>query len=340
MSIAFTSCSKKDNSPAPYKPDSTLNIPLAKWPTSADIYFVGSITKGGSNAIPTIWKNGKPTTLFNTLGATPNEYAKALAVTVGNGNVYVVGSASVGNFNVAVSWENGILKRIPTKSTYSEANAITVSGNDIYIAGMADNKPTLWKNGVETTLSKLSGFATAIFVQGTDVYVSGNTFDRNSHSTLWKNGNLVPLDSDGSAFESFVNAMWVNGTDTYLAGEIKGTGAVMWKNGKSNVLFDGGNTTVTSATDIIVKGADVYATGYIGSKTVLWKNGTATNMPSNDRNNIRNKISIGFNGNDLYLSSGLDANAKGVAAILWQNNIAYQFSNDLSVITGMAVVPH
>jgi len=340
MSLSFASCGKKDSPPTPSKPDSPITIPLATWPTNADIYFVGSIKKDGPKPIPTIWKNGTPTTLFNTLGATPNENADALAVTVANGNVYVAGSASVPGYNVAVSWKNGVLKRLPTKSIFSEANAITVSENDIYIAGMADNKPTLWKNGIETTLSKLSGVATAIFVQGTDVYVAGNTFDRKSHTTLWKNGNLVPLDTDGSAFESSVNAMWVNGTDTYLAGGIEGTGAVIWKNGKSNVLFNGGYTTFSDATDIIVKGDDVYAAGYIRSNTVLWKNGAVTNMPLNDRNSIRNKISIGFNDNDLYLSSGLDGKANEVDAILWQNNVAYQFSKYFSVIVGMAVVPH
>lgn len=340
LALNFTACSKKDSQPEPTKSENSNSIPEAIWPTDADIYFVGSITKDGPYAIPTVWKNGKPTTLFNTLNAAPNIFAKATAVTRANGKLYVVGSADVPNSSVAVVWEDGILKRLPTKSIYSEANAVTASGSDIYIAGMANNKPTLWKNGEEITLSTASGLATAVCVNGTDVYVSGITYNgRYSHATLWINGKLIPLDTDDSYSNNWANAMYVYGSDVYIAGSDDNKGSIMWKNSKSTVLFDSKRTISTAATDITVKNGDIYVSGYIETKTVVWKNGIATEMPLNDRNSVRNKLSIGFDGNDLYLSSGLQANSKDVAAILWRNNVAYQFSQDLSVINGMTIVP-
>ena len=149
----------------------------------------------------------------------------------------------------------------------------------------------------------------------------------------------MPLDTDGSAFENGVNALWVDGSDVYLAGWLQSTGAMMWKNGKSSVLFNGGNNISADATDITVKDGDVYATGHIGNKTVLWKNGTVTNMPLNDRNGITSKISIGFNGNDMYTSAGLDVNNDSVTSIFWLNNVAYQFGKDFNIVNGMAIVP-
>jgi hypothetical protein len=330
IALGFTACSKKDKSPAPSKPDPGIVTPQAKWPANADIYFVGDFSNKTFNRVPTIWKNGVPS-ILNTDG-------RAVGVAVANGNVYVAGSVYKDNYENAVYWENGVLKRLPVLG-FSEANAVAVSGNDIYIVGINHKNPTIWKNGIETPLSTLPGAATSIFVKGSDVYVAGNVYNRNSIATVWKNGKIMPLDTDGSAFENGVNALWVDGSDVYLAGWLQSTGTMMWKNGKSSVLFNGGNNISADARDITVKDGDVYVTGYIGSKTVLWKNGIVSNLPLNDRNSINNKISIAFNGNDMYISSGLDNNFEVTTSIFWLNNVAYQFGKDFNIVNGMAIVP-
>ena len=135
--ISFTACSKKDKSPAPSKPDPGIVTPQAKWPANADIYFVGDFSNKTFNRVPTIWKNGVPSTLYTD--------GTAMGVAVSNGNVYVVGMVSKESYYKAVYWENGVLKRLPVQGGASEANAVAVSGNDIYIVGMNYKNPTIWK---------------------------------------------------------------------------------------------------------------------------------------------------------------------------------------------------
>jgi hypothetical protein len=339
ISIAFTACIKsKSNKPAIIKPDTAQ---LAIWPTNADVYFVGTITGSypQNDAVATIWKNGVPTELPNNLsasGLTPN------AIAVKNNDVYVVGKAAIGSWFKAIYWKNGITARLISNSTASEANAIALNGNDVYIAGMTDNKACLWKNGVATTIASDPSEALAITVSGNDVYVAGIIYGYNPSvaAALWKNGVRVALRYDNPSMGSTANAVTTDGNDVYVAGSEIGKGATVWKNGEPMILPAGSlSSTSREATDITIKGNDVYAAGYINNKVTIWKNGVATILPFNDNNSIISKISISINGNNFYVTGGFD-NSGATNAIFWQNNVAYQFSKKLCVISGLAIVPH
>jgi len=118
----------------------------------------------------------------------------------------------VGHNNGTVVWKNGA-KHLELKPEdrdsrdYEQVDSLFVSGGDVYLAGTMVNytvkevdgtkyymdgksSPVVWKNGNKTVLPtpahEYSGdSANAVFVQGDDVYVAGNSYD---HAVLWKNG--------------------------------------------------------------------------------------------------------------------------------------------------------
>ena len=96
-----------------------------------------------------------------------------------------------------ILWKNGI----PTSINIS-ANSIFIYTNDIYIAERVGNAACIWKNGIVTQLTNgvKQGFATAVYIKDTDVYVTG--FERDpatafSVGKVWKNGVATNL-TDGS----------------------------------------------------------------------------------------------------------------------------------------------
>lgn len=124
--------------------------------------------------------------------------------------------------------------------------------------------------------------STGIFVQGDDVYVSGND---NELAVYWKNGvEISPLTS---AFPATIgNAVTVHGSDVYLAGFINvissanGSAAAYWKNGVETNLTAG--TTRDAACAIAVNGNDVYTAGNVGNNAAYWKNKVVTQLSSNN----------------------------------------------------------
>ncbi|MDB5152412.1 MAG: hypothetical protein JWR54_1163 [Mucilaginibacter sp.] len=91
-----------------------------------------------------------------------------------------------------------------------------------------------WKNGIQTKLSDttLTSEANAIFVQGTDVFITGySTSVPKGYSvvTYWKNGVQVKIDN---GYTSNGLGIAANGNDIYIAGQsLIPNGATYWKNG-------------------------------------------------------------------------------------------------------------
>ena len=162
----------------------------------------------------TYWKNGVP--VYLTDGTTIQ--AHATGIVVSGTDVYVCGNIMYDAANTlngkAAYWKNGSM----VKCSYSGTDAIwvsgiAVSGNDVYVSGTGNvnggfNKALYWKNGVGILLQsvgeRVSGMATAIAVDGSDVYVAGNLF----YTTplpfagravkCWKNGNMMATSIDST----------------------------------------------------------------------------------------------------------------------------------------------
>lgn len=218
--------------------------------------------------------------------------------------------------NLATLWKNGQPAFLPgykllasghgggTAETHSDyVSGIFISGNDVYVSGgsnayYADKDSSMqfaryWKNGVDLNLTaglvEKNGttivdypMTTGIFVNGSDVYLSGL---RGYYQALyWKNGSPVFLTTEQTNGAA-ANAIFVTGNNVFVAGnqaDASGNNhAVYWKNGSvvqlSNNVSGAYATTVANG-DIYVAGVD-YSNG-IGYAT-YWKNGVPTHMGSN-----------------------------------------------------------
>jgi hypothetical protein len=303
------------------KSDLTPDPPLA-----TDVYAVGTVYNWNNSSIPTIWKNGVPSSL--TSGVT---LAGAWSIFVSGPDVYAAGYENDGNTNRARIWKNGAGAYLPGVgyNATSRANAIYVSGTDVYAIGEVStlnflSAAILWKNGVATLLSDTSGYSMArsVFVSGTDVYVAG---DMNNVATLWKNGVPLQLNSSGTTG----GAQWVtvSGTDVYVAGyEIPTPGDIpklkIWKNGVGTFLTNG--TYHAYVNSVYVSGTDVYAGGTveINGKTVatIWKNGAATYL-TNITSNMASVFSVYVSGTDVY-AAGLEYEGAKCVGRLWKNGVS------------------
>lgn len=85
---------------------------------------------------------------------------------------------------------------------------------NVYVAGQEFNGTNYvakyWRNGVAVNLSSnsIGGWASSIFVAGSDVYVAGNESDGKVNvANYWKNGTIVNL-TDGSR-DAIATAIYV-----------------------------------------------------------------------------------------------------------------------------------
>ncbi|MEO3403111.1 hypothetical protein AAFN85_04355 [Mucilaginibacter sp. CAU 1740] len=202
--------------------------------SASDVYVTGSSEI--ANAM--IWKNGVATTLT---GSGAQDYPPT-SIFVYNKDVYVAGEGYPTNtldhkwfmkldsvtknylksdlfvngsyvygfpYHIGVIWKNGIADNPVLSEDYQAltyAKSVFVSGGDVYIAGgQQAGMATIWKNGVNTNLSKPNDIAAvySVFVSGTDVYVAGMATNASGKrvATLWKNGvatNIGNSDNDTS----------------------------------------------------------------------------------------------------------------------------------------------
>ncbi|HEX3043143.1 MAG TPA: hypothetical protein VHY08_00190 [Bacillota bacterium] len=259
---------------------------------NGDIYIAGSI-----NGIAWYEKNGQVFILDGT---------KANDIYVSGEDIYVAGRCQQGSAYYACYWKNGERFMLDYGAyTYK----IFVKDSVVYVAGEYNDNGILacyWVNGEKVNLNGHGAFG--IFVDGTDVYVSGDYFVRDDpyefHACYWKNGVRFDLDNmttgeifvkDSQAYTSGwgktndkASAIVVEGTDVYTAGafdreispKLNTTTPCYWKNGQ---LF---RVSIPSSTDpaesgeiydISVSGSDVFLVGQWWNNRMysegLWFNG-------------------------------------------------------------------
>jgi len=164
----------------------------------------------------------------------------------------------------------------------------------VYVAGELSNADgfavaTIWKGSknmtdwsgcevVSLTDGRTHAYAEGLCVEDGDVYAVGykTTADDTKVAVLWKNGAETML----SAVESYATSVSVNNGKVYVAGweyvDISGRKcavATLWEDGVAHHLYDQPHSS--QARCVVVKGKDVYVSGFIGDQAVVWTNGTA-----------------------------------------------------------------
>ena len=272
--------------------------------------------------------------------------------------VYLAGSygdQSPGNaFGRAAYWKNDTLNILPGGMA-SLASGLFVSNGDVYVAGQVDAQPAYWKNGTMVSLSHgfSSDGATAIAVNGQDVYIAGTGFNTLGHSVAgyWKNGVFKQLSDDKD--NAYCNAIAISGNDIYITGNEYNPGDAKpviqgkcWKNGTAVDLTGGGKST--SLNNIHISGNDIYVCGDLADSTdpsgqrataKCWKNGQEIMLPAGSAE-IAVAGSIWVSGSDVYVSGYKKSTANDRAvAIYWKNgNVTTLSDGSTDCSTGNLVV--
>jgi len=187
----------------------------------------------------------------------------------------------VNGLPVAAYWKDGVVTTLSNKSSY--ATGIAISGNDVYVVGSDDGIPTYWKNGVATIMQNNTN--PFLYSEPTPIAVS-------------ESGDVHVLSS--GTFPSKQGKYWKNGSSVVLSG-------------------------ITYPTSIKISGNDVYISGYTSNnygvpQARLWKNGVVTNI-GNGKASF-----IALTGSDIQLA--VNQNAHSVAKY-WKNDTEIILSDGL-----------
>jgi hypothetical protein len=169
-----------------------------------DFYATGS----DNNNDAVYWKNDT----LNVIAQSNSQTAPSANCIYVSGNDVYVGGEDINQ--AALYWRDGVpvyLQTIASGRHISRIGCIYVSGNDVYVIGNTYGTgangylaPAYWKNGAEIDLplnGATYGVATGIFVNGSDVYVTGSAANG---AVCWKNGVETILSSSGSANSIYI----------------------------------------------------------------------------------------------------------------------------------------
>ena len=231
-----------------------------------------------------IWRNGS----FSRLpGFSSSESVIPQSIWVAGADVYVAGL----NRTRGLLWRNGLpdtLRRpIHLPGAETRFSGVDGSGTDLVVVGTVSDSdldlmnPVVWFNGEPTILDTLGsypyGVGNDVALDAGVIHVVGTLYDRRqigpalSRPAVWHNGKLKVLASTGVA-----NAVCVDNGNVYVAGR-ELSFPVYWKNEEEAYpLALPSKYSSGTATDIVVKGNDVYVVGTVfdgaESFAVYWKN--------------------------------------------------------------------
>jgi hypothetical protein len=272
-----------------------------------NIYAVGSSATDldETTQAPVYWANNAIVEL-SRIDANCSGYANSIAV---NGkDIHIAGTtfkcspvAGTAHTPVAAYWKNGIRTDLERPAAHadeaSEAQQVVVASGSVYVAGYVTGDsgklPVYWKDGVIVYLNDIpySGTkarASNIYVDGTDIYVSGAVLFDTPYPVYWKNGVAVTLPvPSGYSGSSVPLPIKISSGDVYVFGYVRHRRtqtdydtrerAVYWKNGALVPLFllDSGVGYAYGGT--VYSGSPYSAGGYIVNGVYtpsLWVNQT------------------------------------------------------------------
>ena len=306
IAIIFFSC-KKDSAPDPITSLPTITTNPVIDITETTAVSGGNINADGGASIiarGVCWstESGPGISDSHSTDGTGTGIFNSSITGLNAGTIYYVRAYATNNAGTAYGAEVSFT----TTSAMSPANLYAVgeeSDGNFYIA-------KIWKNGVSTSLTSGSadGYATSVYVSGTDVYVSGyeNGPVGTSVAKIWKNGVATNLTAGTTS--AGINSVLVSGTDTYAAGyEYNSMVSVakIWKNGIATTLSNVVNNA--NARSVFVTGADVYVAGYeligLNQDAKLWKNGISSSLTTGT---IAVAEDVFVYGTDVYVAGGIN----------------------------------
>lgn len=302
--------------------------------SGGNIYIAGFETANASPLfpyMPVFWLNGAATPLRDSTGSASNGLANSVAVA--GSDVYVAG----------------------VRGYDSQVDEVPFS-NDSAAYPITGSVATVWKNGTPVTLPGpgsvglvdsgkyanrfVDDYVSGMFVSGSDVYVAGGTaYNVPAHARYWKNGTAVDLGamliysgSGNSAGFPTTTGIYVAGSDVYVSGLQQSAGwrtmAIYWKNG-TPVFLGTDSLNGSVANSIFVSGSDVYVAGWqnIGnySRAMLWKNGTATPLTSDDVSSTA--MAVTLSGKDVYVAGYSWVAPHNYVACFWKNGTRFNLTD-------------
>ena len=224
------------------------------------VYMAGSSLVNDVN-VPVYWKD-KTIVELSRIDDTCSGYANSI---VANGqDIHIAGTTrlcATGGTPVAAYWKNGVRTDLERPAAHaheaSEAQQVIVVNENVYIAGYVTGDhgplPVYWLNGQLVYLNSIpyegtKARASNIYVDGSDVYVSGAALFDTAYPVYWKNGTAyeLPLPS-GYSGTSVPRPIYGANGDIYVFGHLhhKRTQTnwdtserpVYWKNGVLVPLF-------------------------------------------------------------------------------------------------------
>jgi hypothetical protein len=170
----------------------------------SDIYALGEEDNNVGAGVPKYWKNG----VANILNLSGSTLSYVRSIFVQGNDVYVAGNIRVttdpNSNRRAVIWKNNQITYLSDGTTNADAFAVKVNGADVYVSGYNNNKATLWKNGVATSLSTNNSTARSIVIENNDVFCAGTI---GNVAVVWKNGTLTNI-TDG-ILQAEINSIFV-----------------------------------------------------------------------------------------------------------------------------------
>jgi hypothetical protein len=320
------------------------------------VYLAGFDVVGGSYLTATYWKDGIAVEL------TPeNVGSRAWDIAVSGSDVYVAGVVSVGANSAATVWKNGVATALTdaARPGYNVGYAIgvTVSGTDVYVSGgehgvdPSGNNYWIaeyWKNGVPVVLAENDQGveASAIFVDGSNVYVAGgielttqtgpSSFNTEEVATYWKNG--IPVSLTNGVYDAVADSIYVTGGDVYVGGFNclaflpDCNVAAYWKNGVPVQLPSSGPGEANS---IVVAGGNVYVAGVYGAANgnvvaQTWINGIPSLLVTSP---VAEASGISTYGGDFYVGGSDGSGSAGY----WKNGRYTPVGNGIVPSQGLAI---
>ena len=194
-------------------------------------------------------------------------------------------------------------------------NSGFVSGTDVYIVGTVDDRsayppygngpvtfrPYYWKNGIAVSLpsSNIKSEAYAIYVSGTDVYVTGYDATPNGNlPVLWKNGVKSVLPTTG-ANSGAANSVSVSRNDIHIIGYDGANTIAHWKNG---ALANSFPAPFYHEPTILAAGSDVYIAARDAALGFYSTNGVKTTLQAETGSLNNSPNGIVLSGSDVYVT--------------------------------------
>ena len=199
--------------------------------SGSDVYIAGHEKNAAGLTVAKYWKNGNP---VNLTDGTNN--ASINSIFISGSDVYTCGyEYNSAGFSVAKYWKNDMANVLGIQTEDSSANSIAVDDTNVHVSGSGGGynpsstfgfSTLYWKNSLltilntnETAVSILStsNFGHSIFLDGTDVYVSGGISD-DLKPIYYKNGVQNTLIYTGDEQLEWITSLFILNNKVYAGG--------------------------------------------------------------------------------------------------------------------------